>query len=44
MAPLADLLDTYLMTAAESGVEQVVFLASDLDPRPYQLPWPVGTS
>ncbi|WP_235732680.1 SAM-dependent methyltransferase [Mycolicibacterium septicum] len=44
VAPLADLLDTYLMTAAESGVEQVVFLASDLDPRPYQLPWPVGTS
>jgi methyltransferase (TIGR00027 family) len=44
VAPLADLLDTYLVTAAESGVEQVVFLASDLDPRPYQLPWPVGTS
>ncbi|MUL82745.1 MULTISPECIES: SAM-dependent methyltransferase [unclassified Mycolicibacterium] len=39
----ADLLDTYLLTAVESGVEQVVFLASDLDPRPYQLPWPAGT-
>ncbi|MGV0810826.1 SAM-dependent methyltransferase [Mycolicibacterium boenickei] len=40
----ADLLDTYLMAAVESGVDQVVFLASDLDPRPYQLPWPAGTT
>ncbi|MBX8689664.1 SAM-dependent methyltransferase [Mycolicibacterium porcinum] len=44
VAPLADHLDAYLMTAVETGVEQVVFLASDLDPRPYQLPWPVGTT
>ncbi|WP_307864111.1 class I SAM-dependent methyltransferase [Mycolicibacterium fortuitum] len=40
----ADLLDTFLLTAADSGIDQVVFLASDLDPRPYQLPWPAGTS
>ncbi|WP_135451486.1 SAM-dependent methyltransferase [Mycobacterium sp. DL99] len=40
----SDLLDTYLMTAVETGAEQVVFLASDLDPRPYQLPWPAGTT
>ncbi|MFV8048173.1 class I SAM-dependent methyltransferase [Mycobacterium sp. 48b] len=44
MAPAADLLDTYLMTAVETGIEQVVFLASDLDPRPYQLPWPARTT
>ncbi|MGV0768522.1 class I SAM-dependent methyltransferase [Mycobacterium syngnathidarum] len=44
LAPRADLLDTYLMAAAKTGLEQVVFLASDLDPRPYQLPWPVGTT
>ncbi|WP_082931729.1 class I SAM-dependent methyltransferase [Mycolicibacterium setense] len=40
LALQSDLLDTYLLTAVESGVAQVVFLASDLDPRPYQLPWP----
>ncbi|CQD12940.1 class I SAM-dependent methyltransferase [Mycolicibacterium conceptionense] len=44
LAPRADLLDTYLLAAVETGLEQVVFLASDLDPRPYQLPWPVGTT
>ncbi|BBX28233.1 class I SAM-dependent methyltransferase [Mycolicibacterium alvei] len=42
-ADLLDPLDTFLITAVESGFEQVVFLASDLDPRPYQLPWPAGT-
>ena len=34
------LFDTFLSDAAASGVRQAVFLASDLDPRPYQLPWP----
>ncbi|MEV0669574.1 SAM-dependent methyltransferase [Mycobacterium sp. NPDC050441] len=42
-ADLLDRLDAFLITAAETGIEQVVFLASDLDPRPYQLPWPAGT-
>jgi methyltransferase (TIGR00027 family) len=40
----AELLDAYLLNAVESGIEQVVFLGSDLDPRPYQLPWPARTS
>ena len=40
---LLDRFNTFLITAAASGIEQVVFLASDLDPRPYQLPWPAGT-
>ncbi|WP_441964365.1 class I SAM-dependent methyltransferase, partial [Mycolicibacterium houstonense] len=40
----AQLLDTYLLSAVQSGVDQVVFLASDLDPRPYRLPWPAGTT
>ncbi|WP_131725179.1 SAM-dependent methyltransferase [Mycolicibacterium neworleansense] len=44
VAHQADLLDTYLLSAVESGIEQVVFLASDLDPRPYQLPWPAGVT
>jgi methyltransferase (TIGR00027 family) len=44
MAQSTDLLDSYLMAAVESGIRQVVFLASDLDPRPYQLPWPAGTA
>ncbi|BBX32736.1 hypothetical protein MMAGJ_20180 [Mycolicibacterium mageritense] len=40
-ARIADrLFDTFLSDAAASGVRQAVFLASDLDPRPYQLPWP----
>ena len=39
----AELLDAYLIAATETGIEQVVFLSSDLDPRPYQLPWPAGT-
>jgi methyltransferase (TIGR00027 family) len=42
-ADLLDRLDAFLITAAESGIDQVVFLASDLDPRPYQLPWPART-
>ncbi|MHC9297427.1 SAM-dependent methyltransferase [Mycobacterium sp. LTG2003] len=37
-------LDEYLLRAAESGIRQAVFLASDLDPRPYVLPWPTGTT
>ncbi len=44
VAHQAELLDTYLLSAVESGVEQVVFLASDLDPRPYQLPWPADVT
>ncbi|WP_085150192.1 class I SAM-dependent methyltransferase [Mycolicibacterium wolinskyi] len=38
------LLDKYLIKAVESGIRQVIFLASDLDPRPYVLPWPAGTT
>lgn len=39
----AELLDAFLLAATETGIQQVVFLSSDLDPRPYQLPWPAGT-
>ncbi|WP_280832437.1 SAM-dependent methyltransferase [Mycolicibacterium frederiksbergense] len=37
-------LDRYLLSAVDAGARQVVFLSSDLDPRPYELPWPEGTS
>ncbi|MBU9762374.1 SAM-dependent methyltransferase [Mycobacterium sp. TNTM28] len=37
-------LDHFLLTSVSSGIPQVVFLASDLDPRPYQLDWPADTA
>jgi methyltransferase (TIGR00027 family) len=33
-----------LIGAAEAGLRQVVFVAPELDPRPYVLPWPAGTT
>lgn len=33
-----------LIDAAEAGLRQVVFVAPELDPRPYVLPWPAGTT
>jgi methyltransferase (TIGR00027 family) len=35
--------DQYFLDAAESGIGQVVILASGLDARAYRLPWPAGT-
>ncbi len=35
--------DSYLLSAVDAGVRQVVILASGLDSRAYRLPWPAGT-
>jgi methyltransferase (TIGR00027 family) len=35
--------DEYFAAASDSGVRQVVILASGLDARAYRLPWPDGT-
>lgn len=35
--------DDYFIRAMDSGVRQVVILASGLDSRAYRLPWPAGT-
>jgi methyltransferase (TIGR00027 family) len=35
--------DRYFLDAAQSGIDQVVILASGLDARAYRLPWPTGT-
>jgi methyltransferase (TIGR00027 family) len=35
--------DGFFLDATESGVGQVVILASGLDARAYRLPWPAGT-
>lgn len=35
--------DDFLMAAADSGIRQIVILASGLDARSYRLPWPAGT-
>lgn len=35
--------DDYLLAAADTGVRQVVILASGLDARAYRLDWPAGT-
>lgn len=35
--------DDFLMAATDSGIRQVVILASGLDARSYRLPWPAGT-
>ncbi|BBY22570.1 class I SAM-dependent methyltransferase [Mycobacterium stomatepiae] len=36
--------DDFFVTAAATGVRQVVILASGLDARAYRLPWPDGTT
>ena len=33
-----------LIEASEAGLRQVVFVAPELDPRPYVLPWPAETA
>ena len=43
MAMRTKFFDEYLTRAADSGVRQVVILASGLDSRAYRLPWPEGT-
>lgn len=35
--------DDFFLVAANSGITQVVILASGLDSRAYRLPWPAGT-
>jgi methyltransferase (TIGR00027 family) len=35
--------DRFFLDAAQSGIDQVVILASGLDARAYRLPWPAGT-
>ncbi|AQT78839.1 SAM-dependent methyltransferase [Mycolicibacterium litorale] len=35
--------DDFLTTATDSGIRQIVILASGLDARSYRLPWPAGT-
>jgi methyltransferase (TIGR00027 family) len=35
--------DRFFLDAAQSGINQVVILASGLDARAYRLPWPAGT-
>jgi methyltransferase (TIGR00027 family) len=35
--------DKFFLDAAQSGIDQVVILASGLDARAYRLPWPAGT-
>lgn len=35
--------DDYLLAAADTGIRQVVILASGLDARAYRLDWPAGT-
>ena len=35
--------DEYFLNAVDSGIRQVVILASGLDARAYRLPWPDGT-
>jgi methyltransferase (TIGR00027 family) len=35
--------DGFFLDAAQSGIDQVVILASGLDARAYRLPWPAGT-
>jgi methyltransferase (TIGR00027 family) len=35
--------DGFFLEAAQSGIDQVVILASGLDARAYRLPWPAGT-
>lgn len=43
MATRTAFFDEFFLGAAESGVRQVVILASGLDARSWRLPWPDGT-
>lgn len=43
MAMRTKFFDEYLTRAADTGIRQVVILASGLDSRAYRLPWPAGT-
>src|SRR5271166_1187866 len=38
-----DFYDRFFLDATQSGISQVVILASGLDARAYRLPWPAGT-
>lgn len=43
MATRTAFFDEYFLSAADSGVRQVVILAAGLDARAWRLPWPAGT-
>ncbi len=43
MAVRTKYFEDYFINATDSGVRQVVILASGLDSRAYRLPWPSGT-
>lgn len=43
MAVRTKFFDDYLLAATETGIRQVVILASGLDSRAYRLSWPAGT-
>jgi len=43
MATRTAFFDEYFLSAADSGVHQVVILAAGLDARAWRLPWPDGT-
>jgi len=43
MATRTAFFDEYFLSAADSGVRQVVILAAGLDARAWRLPWPDGT-
>ncbi len=43
MAVRTKFFDDYFLNAAQTGVRQMVILASGLDSRAYRLPWPAGT-
>ncbi|MCV7198825.1 class I SAM-dependent methyltransferase [Mycobacterium angelicum] len=43
MATRTAFFDEYFLNAADTGVRQVVILASGLDSRAWRLPWPDGT-
>lgn len=44
MAVRTKYFDDYFINAAQTGVRQMVILASGLDSRAYRLPWPAGTT
>ncbi|BBX65372.1 S-adenosyl-L-methionine-dependent methyltransferase [Mycobacterium saskatchewanense] len=43
MAVRTKFFDDFFLAATQSGIRQVVILASGLDSRAYRLPWPAGT-
>jgi methyltransferase (TIGR00027 family) len=43
-AARARFFDDYFAAAGQSGLRQVVIVASGLDSRAYRLPWPAGTT